>query len=80
MTSDSKHTVTFEFPDLFTLEVFLGWFSDGGGESDFQGSLGDSFDYGEGPPVEADYRRCFVAWGYRPESDGPPRVVFRFSD
>lgn len=70
--------VTFEFPSEEALNVFLGWMSDGGGESGasescrhplhgYQGEHGDSMSF--------NYDKCFPAWGYDPEKHGERKVV-----
>lgn len=65
MTQSNK-TVTFIFDDEHVLNEFLGYMSDGGGEQ----WKPKSCDY-----TSFDYAKCFPAWGYNPEVDGPREVV-----
>lgn len=63
--------VIFEFPSDETRDSFLGWMSDGGGESNFM-DISESDD--DSPVVRFNYSKAFPAWGYDPETDGDPVV------
>lgn len=59
-----------QFPSEEIRDAFLGWFSDGGGESQAYDSLQMHRDVN----VIFDYSRCFPAWGYDKEKHGVPTI------
>ena len=68
-----KARVIIEFPSKEAAKRFLGWFSDGGGESNFFES--EEVHADDEPIKRMDYAKAFPAWGYDPQKDGPDLTV-----
>ena len=74
MAQKPSNRIILEFPDEETATRVLGYFSDGGGESDLIDC--DCIYVGDDLGLQkANYSKAFRAWGYDPETDGPDRVI-----
>ena len=65
-----------EFPDDGSIDAFLGWFADGGGDQQF--FMSEDYrasDDNRKPIGRFSYERAFPAWGYDPAKHGADLTV-----